>query len=352
MSFWGDLGIEPTTDKAVIRHAYAEKTRTCHPEEEPERFDRLHTAFTAAMQYARRNAGTATVMETQPMEAAGNTAEPAEGDFLYTDADTEKKAQHTQTRRSAKERYARGKANREERQKSEQRALEEYLSQAQRQSRQQIELGQGSQEEGQKFDFDVVEQAAAQPVEQSSEQPKQQAQRSLSHEEIAWINTPGLQELDESEPPLQREKIIPAQAMKSTKPERGMPQKNAEQELLPRWAMRLLPVVALVLGQYVVAELLAIFVSWYDMHRTDFKRMQKKKRSTVRNWWIVGVLLLPVASLWIIAFVGAIRGGYDNLDAMVCATMLSALIAPAGLFGMYTSGKAKKKNGQKTNSKK
>ena len=44
MNFWEILGISPTTDLAAIRHAYAEKTRACHPEEDPEGFDKLHTA--------------------------------------------------------------------------------------------------------------------------------------------------------------------------------------------------------------------------------------------------------------------------------------------------------------------
>ena len=55
MNFWEILGISPTTDLAAIRHAYAEKTRACHPEDDPEGFDRLHTAFQEATQYARRS---------------------------------------------------------------------------------------------------------------------------------------------------------------------------------------------------------------------------------------------------------------------------------------------------------
>lgn len=55
MNFWEILGIPPTTDLAAIRHAYAEKTRACHPEDDPEGFDRLHTAFQEATQYARRS---------------------------------------------------------------------------------------------------------------------------------------------------------------------------------------------------------------------------------------------------------------------------------------------------------
>ena len=55
MNFWEILGIPPTTDLGAIRHAYAEKTRACHPEDDPEGFDRLHTAFQEATQYARRS---------------------------------------------------------------------------------------------------------------------------------------------------------------------------------------------------------------------------------------------------------------------------------------------------------
>lgn len=76
MNFWQILGIEPTADTAAIRHAYAEKTRACHPEEDPEGFDRLHTAFSEAMQYARRarRPGTAA---PRPEKAPGGPAPAA-----------------------------------------------------------------------------------------------------------------------------------------------------------------------------------------------------------------------------------------------------------------------------------
>lgn len=79
MNFWQTLGIEPTTDLAAIRHAYAEKTRTCHPEEDPEGFDRLHTAFQEATQYARRNrrAGAPAAPEREQRPAAGAPAAPS-----------------------------------------------------------------------------------------------------------------------------------------------------------------------------------------------------------------------------------------------------------------------------------
>lgn len=72
MNFWEILGISPTTDLAAIRHAYAEKTRACHPEEDPEGFDKLHTAFQEATQYARRSrraAPTAPQAEKRPAAA-------------------------------------------------------------------------------------------------------------------------------------------------------------------------------------------------------------------------------------------------------------------------------------------
>lgn len=55
MNCWQILGIEPTDDLALVRRAYAQKTRSCHPEEDPEGFDRLHGAFQEATRLARRS---------------------------------------------------------------------------------------------------------------------------------------------------------------------------------------------------------------------------------------------------------------------------------------------------------
>ena len=77
MNFWQTLGIAPTTDVAAIRHAYAEKTRTCHPEDDPEGFDKLHTAFSEAMQYARRARRPAAAA---PQEEKRPAAAPAAAD--------------------------------------------------------------------------------------------------------------------------------------------------------------------------------------------------------------------------------------------------------------------------------
>lgn len=75
MNVWQVLGLEPTADKAAIRHAYAKKTKLCHPEEDPEGFNALHQAFTAAMQYARKAPGRQTqAIRSNPVPAP---AEPA-----------------------------------------------------------------------------------------------------------------------------------------------------------------------------------------------------------------------------------------------------------------------------------
>ncbi|MDE6517095.1 MAG: hypothetical protein K2L18_04505, partial [Acetatifactor sp.] len=52
--FWRILEIEPTRDISAIRHAYAKKTGSCHPEENPEGFLELRKAYQAAMDYAKQ----------------------------------------------------------------------------------------------------------------------------------------------------------------------------------------------------------------------------------------------------------------------------------------------------------
>ena len=49
---WNILGLEPTRDVSAIRRAYAEKTRSCHPEEDPTGFMELRKAYQSAMAYA------------------------------------------------------------------------------------------------------------------------------------------------------------------------------------------------------------------------------------------------------------------------------------------------------------
>lgn len=51
---WEILGLEPTGDISAIKRAYAQKTKTCHPEENPEGFLELRKAYQAAVSYAEQ----------------------------------------------------------------------------------------------------------------------------------------------------------------------------------------------------------------------------------------------------------------------------------------------------------
>ena len=64
-TIWTALGLEPTKDVSAIKRAYAEKAKTCHPEEDPEGFLQLRQAYQAALAWAENG-------ETPP--AAGCSA--------------------------------------------------------------------------------------------------------------------------------------------------------------------------------------------------------------------------------------------------------------------------------------
>lgn len=52
---WELLGIQQTDDEDIIRKAYAEKSKDCHPEEHPEEFQQLHKAYKNAIRYAKNS---------------------------------------------------------------------------------------------------------------------------------------------------------------------------------------------------------------------------------------------------------------------------------------------------------
>lgn len=79
MNIWELLEIEPTTDKKVIRRAYAARSRVIHPEEKPEEFKLLHMAYEAALQYAASPAGREIIF--------GSSAEGGTEDELVTEGD-------------------------------------------------------------------------------------------------------------------------------------------------------------------------------------------------------------------------------------------------------------------------
>lgn len=53
MDIWTILGIYKTSDIKIIKQAYAAKSKSIHPEEQPKEFQRLHDAYRAAISYAK-----------------------------------------------------------------------------------------------------------------------------------------------------------------------------------------------------------------------------------------------------------------------------------------------------------
>ena len=51
---WSQLGLPGPSGLSEVRHAYAEKLKTTHPEEDPEGFQRLHSAYQLASRMARQ----------------------------------------------------------------------------------------------------------------------------------------------------------------------------------------------------------------------------------------------------------------------------------------------------------
>lgn len=51
---WNLLGIEPTDDIGAIKRAYAIKSKEYHPEEQPEKFQQLHSSYKEAVAKARK----------------------------------------------------------------------------------------------------------------------------------------------------------------------------------------------------------------------------------------------------------------------------------------------------------
>lgn len=308
MSIWEVLGIAPTTDKAAIRHAYAQKTRTCHPEEDPEGFDALHKAFAAAMRAARQGVNMA-VMEP---ESAPVPAAPAKAD-------------------SAEARRAAAKAARAARRAAEQQAVEQYASRAQRRAGKIIQLGQGEQEEGQQFDFAAVDAAPAQPAPEQKNEPD----RPLTHEELAWRNGPApAPEQAQQENGKQERKPIyqqpkpeenPAwQAAPATRPKNGW-----------RIAALLLTVgllAQLVRGSFIWATLLLIALCWCGVQGLDIDWNQPRPSRRIMGLWGVGLVLIPVLWFFVMAVTWGLHGAQDAaLDYAVGAVFLSILAAPFGI---------------------
>ena len=309
MSIWEVLGIAPTTDKAAIRHAYAQKTRTCHPEEDPEGFDALHKAFTAAMRAARQGVSMAVMEQESPAAPAAPAVSLQQN--------------------SAEARRAAAKAARAARRAAEQQAVEQYASRAQRRAGKIIQLGQGEQEEGQQFDFAAVDAA---PVQAAPEQ-KAEPDRPLTYEEQAWRNGPA----PAPQPPEQRKPPERQPIYQQQSPEYQPPKASSRPQRGRGWRVASLVLVVgillqLVRGGYVSATLLLIALCWCGMQgvRVDWTQLQPGRRIT--GLWAVSVVLLPVLWFFVMAIAWGLHGAPDaTLDYAVGAIFLSILAAPFGL---------------------
>ena len=76
---WTTLGLDPTKDVSAIKRAYAERAKTCHPEEDSDGFMKLRQAYQAALAYAEGREG-AVSPPTVP-----EAAEPEDEGWTLTD---------------------------------------------------------------------------------------------------------------------------------------------------------------------------------------------------------------------------------------------------------------------------
>ena len=76
---WTTLGLEATKDVSAIKRAYAERAKSCHPEEDPEGFLKLRQAYQAALNWAEGGEET-TFPSPEP-----ETAEPEDRGWSLTD---------------------------------------------------------------------------------------------------------------------------------------------------------------------------------------------------------------------------------------------------------------------------
>lgn len=73
---WSQLGLPGPSDLPEIRHAYAEKLKTTHPEDDPEGFQSLHAAYQAASRMARQRKRRERPAQPEPVRPPEPSPEP------------------------------------------------------------------------------------------------------------------------------------------------------------------------------------------------------------------------------------------------------------------------------------
>jgi len=76
MNIWEILKISPTSDIRLIKKAYAKQSRLCHPEENPEMWQKINTAYHMALQDANHMAFRQTHYGDKPEFSVDNDATP------------------------------------------------------------------------------------------------------------------------------------------------------------------------------------------------------------------------------------------------------------------------------------
>lgn len=84
MTIWQELGIEATEDAGAIKSAYAARLKLTRPEDDPEGFQRLRAAYTAALQRAGQR-GLSAVPKPRATEADAAAPEPPADTSLSPD---------------------------------------------------------------------------------------------------------------------------------------------------------------------------------------------------------------------------------------------------------------------------
>lgn len=85
---WSQLGLPGPSGLSEIRHAYAEKLKATHPEDDPEGFQRLHSAYQLASRMARQQKRRAEVQvpnpaPERPTRPAPEPSRPPKEDFDF-----------------------------------------------------------------------------------------------------------------------------------------------------------------------------------------------------------------------------------------------------------------------------